>query len=267
MNRDTSAVQHRHVIEVAVWQGHADGIVYDAELLRKPATILPATVLPVSPDLFDPAFWQQRGAARAQSGGRGSVLFIHEPQRDWVLRHYRRGGLVGKVFDDQYLWLGAEATRCFREWRLLAQLRGQGLPVPAPVAARYQRSGWVYRADLLTAAIPQARTLAQWLGESPLAMEHWHAMGHTLARFHATGVQHADLNAHNILLDATHGVHVLDFDRGRRRAIHRAWIDSVLQRLLRSLYKLKRQRCIHFGMQDWTALRAAHDTALKDYLR
>ncbi len=39
-------------------------------------------------------------------------------------------------------------------------------------------------------------------------------LGATLARFHVQGVKHADLNAHNIVFDLAHSIHVLDFDRG-----------------------------------------------------
>ena len=66
-----------------------------------------------------------------------------------------------------------------------------------------------------------------------------------------------------ILCDAQQTVYLLDFDRGQVRDIHPAWIEAVLQRLLRSLNKLKKQRNIHFEMQNWAALRQAHDTALK----
>ena len=59
--------------------------------------------------------------------------------RQWVLRHYYRGGPIGRLLDDQFLWLGEDRTRCFREWRLLARLTGSraagaaagGRPLPA----------------------------------------------------------------------------------------------------------------------------------------
>src|SRR4029453_11025308 len=63
----------------------------------------------------------------------------------WVLRHYRRGGLIAKLSQDSYLWTGAARTRSFAEWRLLAELRRRGLRVPAPIAARYVRGLFTYR--------------------------------------------------------------------------------------------------------------------------
>lgn len=232
-----------------------DGIIFD-----------PTVIEPINPQIFDLTYWKSRGATQV-IGGRGSVLFINDGSRQWVLRHYRRGGLIGKVIADRYVWTGAERTRAFREWRLLAQLYAQSLPVPQPVAARYQRSGLTYQADLITVAIPQARTLTQLLHTEALSESTWQHLGEVLARFHAAGVQHADLNAHNILFSVDQTITVLDFDRGQLRTVQRAWIEAVLQRLLRSLNKLKQQRNIHFNEGDWAVLRSAHDQNLQSLLQ
>jgi 3-deoxy-D-manno-octulosonic acid kinase len=184
--------------------------------------------------VFDREAWRARGTLEETAGGRGSVAFLHDGGRRWVLRHYRRGGLVARVLADTYLYTGAERTRAFREWRLLAWLHERGLPVPAPVAAHYVRSGFVYRADLLTEELPTRRTLAQALAVGPLGADDWRAIGRCIGRLHAHGVQHADLNAHNLLLAEDGRVYVLDFDRGRRRP-RGDWEQAVLARLRRSL--------------------------------
>ena len=208
---------------------------------------------------FEPRYWLDAHKARVTQGGRGNVLFIDDADNHWVLRHYRRGGLIGKLIHDRYIWTGAEATRSFRELRLLAALQQQGLPVPAPIAARYVRCGLSYRADLLTAAVPNARTFAECLIHDALPLAVWQRVGKTLARFHAAGVQHADLNANNILIDAQEQVWLLDFDRGRIRAMDQQWIDAVLARLLRSLNKLRERKGLQFTETEWLALKAAHD--------
>lgn len=205
-------------------------ILYDADLLRK-------GTLAASDELFEPDHWRRVGGLDLMPAGRGRIAFIHHADGDWVLRHYRRGGLIAHVSDDRYLWSGAERTRSFREWRLLATLHAWGLPVPAPVAARYQRNGLLYRADLITVAIPHEATLAKLLFERRVSNDAWSGIGATLARFHARGVQHADLNAHNILLDSAREVHVLDFDRGCIRA-RGGWEAAVLARLRRSIAKI-----------------------------
>ena len=121
--------------------------------------------------IFARGHWRAAGSLQETAGGRGTVAFIRDGERRWVLRHYRRGGLVARLLGDRYLWTGANRTRAFREWRLLRELRAAGLPVPAPVAARYERDGLFYRADLVTTELPTRRTLAHALADGPLDAE------------------------------------------------------------------------------------------------
>ncbi len=191
----------------------------------------------IGPEWFAPAFWRARDALSALAGGRGGVAVINTPVGECVLRHYRRGGLVARLLADRYLWLGAARTRSFTEFRLLEHCASLGLPGPAPVAARYVRRGLFYTADLITARVPGARTLAQCLASGALNADVAHAVGGVIARFHRAGIWHADLNAHNILF-STVGVHLIDFDRGRVREPAAAWREGNLLRLRRSLLKL-----------------------------
>ncbi len=232
-----------------------NNVIYNAGIVRDPGA-----------ELFEPAYWLEQRSGSEAVGGRGSVLFIRDGERHWVLRHYKRGGLIGRLLSDQYLWTGVESTRCFLEWRLLAHMHALGLPVPMPVAARYKRSALIYRADLLTVEIPGATTLSQRLERAVLDAATWQHLGTTLARFHAIGVHHADLNANNIVFDGNDVAHVLDFDRGRLREVSDGWINTVLARLLRSLTKLQLRRGLHFTMQDWQVLRKAHDQRLQELL-
>ncbi len=187
--------------------------------------------------LLQPTNWPD-AVETAGQGGRGAVWFVRGAFGDGVLRHYRRGGLIARVNRDRYLWQGEDATRSFREFRLLAELRDRGLPVPTPLMAGYSRDGMFYRADLLTALIPAAQTLAQRLRADFPAAAIWHRLGETLALFHAQGAYHADLNAHNVMLDANGQAWLIDFDRGELRATAQDWQRGNLQRLLRSLRKL-----------------------------
>ena len=167
--------------------------------------------------------------------GRAQVVFVPTPAGEWALRHYCRGGLFGRVVRDCYAWLGAERTRCFREWRMLARLLELGLPVPTPVAAAWRRTGLCYRADLVTQRIPSAAPLSSRLAQGEAV--DWRGIGAMLWRFHEAGACHADLNAHNIMLDAAGQGWLLDFDRGRFRAPGN-WRDDNLARLERSLRKI-----------------------------
>lgn len=232
--------------EEALARGAGGAMLYDASCLHHPDAAV-----------FDRSHWQAHGTLETTQGGRGTVAFVRtrDGQR-WVLRHYRRGGLIARLVADRYLWTGAEQTRSFREWRLLRQMRAWGLPVPQPVAARYVRVGPFYRADLLTAELPVRQTLAQALQSGPVPAAAWQAIGACIGALHARGVQHADLNAHNLLLGADLAVYVLDFDRGRIRE-RGAWEHAVLERLHRSLRKVTAElppdRC---GDAQWQALLA-----------
>jgi 3-deoxy-D-manno-octulosonic acid kinase len=219
-------------------------ILYDPSRLDHPA-----------PADFDPDALAAAGRVTGTATGRGSAWFVAAPRPGaaaTVLRHYRRGGLVARLVADRYLWRGEEATRAFRELRLLAAIEALGLPAARPVAARYARAGVAYRADLLTLEIPGARPLAARLGEE-LAPALWRRIGSTIRAFHDAGVRHADLNARNVLLDADDRVHLIDFDRGTL-ATPGAWRERNLERLRRSLVKLGGGAAAIARPPGWAAL-------------
>jgi 3-deoxy-D-manno-octulosonic acid kinase len=211
-------------------------------------------------DDFDVAALQQGARVIATATGRGSAWFLDAARTGapTVLRHYRRGGLAARLARDRYLWLGERATRAFRELTLLATLEERGLPAARPVAAHYRRQGLSYRADLLTLAIPRARTLADRLAE-PLPEALWRRVGVTLRRFHDAGVRHADLNARNVLFDGEDQVHLIDFDRGRL-AVPGAWCGRSLERLRRSLAKLGGAALADPRSTAWRALLEGYGT-------
>ena len=218
-------------------------MLYDASR----ASNLPASV-------FDLDYLRSRGEIEGTARGRGATYFIRSLGRRWVLRHYRRGGWVGHLSADRYLWRGETAARPFAEWQLTYHLHRAGMPVPAPVAARYVRHGVTYRGDLITEELEDVLSLAQGLRVGALSVVNWIAIGRCIRRFHDLGVCHADLNAHNVLLGAGDSVYLIDFDRGTLRKPG-FWCDSNLVRLRRSLekitYSLPADR---FTEADWHGL-------------
>jgi 3-deoxy-D-manno-octulosonic acid kinase len=204
---------------------------------------------------FDPLWWSDRGTVSDSPEGRGSALFIDADGLRLVLRQYRRGGFAAVLSKNRYLWRGGSQTRSFSEWHLLFLMRHAGLPVPIPIAAGYWRTGVLtYTAALLTEQIPNVRSLATRLTLGPVPFMMWVEIGRTLWRFHAEGVFHADLNAHNIVLNDGPEVWLVDFDRGRLRRPG-LWCDSNLVRLRRSIEKITDPLPPdRFSEADWASL-------------
>lgn len=208
------------------------------------------------PNWFEPDWWSARDRCRKLGAGRGAAWRLDGEHGQWVLRHYRRGGLAARVSHDRYLWMGESRCRSVAEFTLLRELVGRGLPVPEPVAARVVRSGPWYHADLLMKYLPATRTMASLLESGKLHDDALAAIGRLVRRFHAEGVWHADLNAHNVLLDDT-GVFLIDFDRARVRAPG-TWQEANLARLRRSLNKLSGAvNGRDFSTQSWSVLEDA----------
>jgi 3-deoxy-D-manno-octulosonic acid kinase len=204
---------------------------------------------------FDPQYWQGRGELEGTAHGvKGPAYFLRAPDgRRYVLRHYRRGGLLARLSADRYLWRGEDSTRPFAEWQLTYSLQRAGLPVPAPIAARYRRYGSSYTGDLITERLATVGSLAECLRAGALSVLTWISIGRCIRRFHDLGVCHADLNARNILL-SEENVYLVDFDRCQLRAPG-LWRDANLVRLRRSLEKITwALPAERFGEADWHGL-------------
>ncbi|MVW72275.1 MULTISPECIES: 3-deoxy-D-manno-octulosonic acid kinase [unclassified Bordetella] len=207
-----------------------------------------ARVGSASPDLLDPAHYGDH-ARPVDAGGRQAAWFVEKDGWHGVLRGYRRGGLVARLSREAYIWQGESRTRSFREYRLLAWMREQGLNVPAPLAAAYWRHGLTYRAAILVERIPDVRPLAHLLDE-PV----WEAAARAIAAMHRAGVWHADLNAFNILLDAQGLAWLIDFDRGTQGGVSESQRRANLLRLRRSLEKVGGER----GLECWERLERSY---------
>lgn len=221
-----------------------------------------------APGWLDASWWAQRGEVKPAAEGRGSAVLIEADGRSLVLRHYRRGGFIARFSADRYLWRGADRTRSFQEWQLLYLMHRAGLPVPQPVAAGYRRAGRTYTADLLVQKIPGVISLAEALRVGPLSIGVWVAIGRWLRHFHARGICHADLNAHNVLLGVHDGsVWLIDFDRGTLRTPG-WWSDANLVRLQRSLHKIAAQHGVErFTAADWQALLDSYFSTALEFQR
>jgi 3-deoxy-D-manno-octulosonic acid kinase len=252
-------------------------------IVTEQALAAPATCwryVKVPQQAFDPVVFDERElqardlVTGAASAGRGNTCFFELNGQAMVLRHYHRGGLARRISRTHYLFTGLERTRAMREFNVLLDLRQKGFPAPMPHACRVVRRGLAYSASLVTHRL-DGQTLAARMtthATSPLSDSAWQSIGATIARLHVHGYFHADLNAHNIILDSSDAVSLIDFDRARLRSPpagnpENAWCVANIDRLQRSLAKLGAgsvayEQGLRLLKQQWlTTLMAGHNAA------
>lgn len=218
-----------------------------------------------SDDYFTADYWRGKDKIKGSATGRSTAWFIAAGEQGMLLRHYYRGGLVGKINKDRFAREAIAKSRAMAEFELLIRLRECQLPVPKPLAARYEKAPvWGYRADILVEIIPQAEDLFKLLGQRHLTTQEWRQVGSVIRLFHATGVYHSDLNCHNIMLDADGKVWLVDFDKCDFREAGE-WQQANMARLLRSLHKeaakaKEAKRDFHWQEErDWPLLIAGYE--------
>ncbi len=201
------------------------------------------------------ADWFER-EGRQLARGRGAARRIVDASGDLVIRHYFRGGFVGRWNRDHYLYAGLKGTRPWREFQLLMRASQLDLPAPVAVAAQIVRRGLFYGGDLAMQMIDGSETLSD-SAACGFADVDWAAIGRCIADFHRHGFDHADLNAHNVLLQRNQ-VWIIDWDRGALR-MPGAWQAQNLSRLERSLRKLfPMQMASGEGERAWLQLNRAY---------
>ncbi|KJY87772.1 3-deoxy-D-manno-octulosonic acid kinase [Vibrio neptunius] len=207
--------------------------------------------------VFDAEFWQRAGKVIGSAQGRGTTWFVQTETIDAALRHYRRGGLFGKLVEDSYLFSSWEKTRSYQEFQLLNTLIEAGVNVPRPIAARAIKNGVTYKADLLSEKIPNAKDLVSILIEKPLSEDMYRKVGLEIRKMHDAQVNHTDLNIHNILIDEQDKVWIIDFDKCYQQSGN-AWKQGNLERLKRSFEKEVDKRGIHYSQLDWLNVTEMH---------
>jgi 3-deoxy-D-manno-octulosonic acid kinase len=206
---------------------------------------------------FDAQFWQAENKVIGSAAGRGTTWFIQLDKTQAALRHYRRGGLFGKIISDHYLFTGWQKTRSIAEFNLLQTLNKLGVNVPRPIAARVVKKSLCYQADLLSEKIPNAQDLVTILQQRVLTESEYKAVAEQIKKMHLAQVNHTDLNIHNILLDKQGKVWLIDFDKCYLQGGEN-WKEGNLQRLLRSFNKELNKRQIKWNEADWNHLVKAY---------
>jgi 3-deoxy-D-manno-octulosonic acid kinase len=171
--------------------------------------------------------------------GRGAAYVMN----DWVVRHYRRGGLIAKLSHDAYVRAGT--PRPFCELHASVAARRKHVPTPEVVAAIVYPGVATYRGDIATRLIPDSRSLADIAiraqrADAPLRIEAWRAAGSLLRIAFDAGVHHADLNLGNILIAGGRAL-LIDLDRAHVSdgAVGASQRAAMIARFHRSRRKLE----------------------------
>lgn len=221
------------------------------------ANLVPSNQQSFVEQLFNCKNFEKSDRLLGFSKGRGVTWFLNtmpELGVNAVLRHYRRGGLFGKIVKDRYLFSGIEKTRAYQEFSLLENMHGWGLPVPRPIAIQIEKGLFCYRADIMLEKIENTRDLSQILQEKALSSEQYAQIGQLIRQLHDHQVHHTDLNIHNILLDTSGRFWLIDFDKCYIDTENSGWKQNNLERLLRSFHKEQGRLNIQFSEKDWKAL-------------
>lgn len=183
----------------------------------------------------------------------------------WAVRHYTRGGrFAPRLLGDRYVRSGR--VRPFHEVAASEAARDRGIPTPRVLAAAMYPAGLFYRADLVTAFVPNASDLVEALfdtsrkgaGGAGERLDALQATGELVRHMAAAGLRHRDIHAGNILLEwrgAAPRPHLLDLDRcdvGREGVPLSP--TSMHQRLRRSLRKWELRTGIRISDKEWETL-------------
>ncbi len=213
-----------------------------------------------------------RAVGALELRGRGPVYAVPSERGRWVVRHCRRGGALGPVLGDRFLRGGP--PRPFREMHASWEARRRGIPTPRVLAAVVYPSGAFYRGDVVSEYVPEARDLASLLfgvsgpdgrpsAEPPLEDPERRTAAlkdaaYLLGRMARAGVDHPDLNAKNVLLEAgsrSRGASLVDLDKARIAPPGQAVPSGPMrERLQRSLRKFEAASGRSLTPAEWAAL-------------
>lgn len=191
-------------------------------------------------------------------GGRGQTLLYETDGLEVVMRHFRRGGLLGRILKDGFFVFEPHAHRAFDEFRLLEEMRSQGLPVPEPLLAREKNIGGMIVQDILISRI-HARDLSFVLRERSLSKTELLRLGSVIKAFFDGGIEHTDLNIRNILLDDEGRFFIIDFDKCFKSHPDAARRRGIVDRLHRSFLKEARRfgDAVHYEDQDFALIESS----------
>ena len=176
-------------------------------------------------------------------GGRGSVSYHWiDDLGSVVVKHYKRGGLVGRLVRRRYIKWGKSRSQL--EFELLQKAGELGINVPEPLVYA-NRGGLIYRAWLVTREIKSPVSLARLsLDDEKRTRRVMTPVIEQILRLIEHRIVHVDLHPGNVLIDSRDRVFLLDFDKGK---IHRG-----NKTRLRERYVKRWQRAVSkHGLPDY----------------
>ncbi len=159
-------------------------------------------------------FSQTPPLSDAVLGGRSSVSFHRlDNLGPLVVKHYRRGGLLGRLVKRRYVRWGKSRSQL--EFELLLKARDLGINVPEPLL--FANRGYpIYRTWLVTREIKSPLALARLsLNDEKRTRQAMTAVGEQISRLIDHRILHVDLHPGNIVVDQQDRVFILDFDKGK----------------------------------------------------
>lgn len=172
------------------------------------------TLTEVQMDRLIGFFSQPPPASDTVLGGRDSISHHRiEALGPVVIKHYKRGGLLGRLVRHNYIRLGKSRSRL--EFELLQNARKLGINVPEPLVWA-SRGFLIYRAWLVTGEIESALPLSKLsLEDEKRTRRVMPAAVEQISRLIENGIIHVDLHPGNVLVDGRDRIFLLDFDKGK----------------------------------------------------
>jgi 3-deoxy-D-manno-octulosonic acid kinase len=176
-------------------------------------------------------------------GGRDSVSYHWiDDLGPVVVKHYKRGGLWGRLVRRRYLKWGKSRSQL--EFELLQKARDLGVNVPEPLL--YANRGFlIYHAWLVTREIKSPLSLARLsLDDEKRSRRVMASVIEQISRLIDHRIRHVDLHPGNVVVDGQDRVFLLDFDKGK--------IFQGDKSKLRDRYIKRWQRAVSkHGLPEW----------------
>ncbi len=169
--------------------------------------------------------------------GRGGLLATDQV----VIRPYRRGGFVRHFNQKVY----RKSERFTKELRIHRALYHAGFPTVEPIGCAFRRKVWGYEGLLITRRAEVQPWPQLWIQEAPF-ME---SLLQGLTALRQWKLFAPDINATNIMVDASNKALLLDWDRAA--FIKEDPHPRHCERLIRSLEKLNAPEAIISQVQSW----------------